>query len=124
MKKFIAVVLLVAVFATLGLTACGSKNDNTATTTAPQGTSGETKATVKTAKDGVLTMVTNAEFPPYEYYDGDKIVGIDAEVAQLIAENSDLLLKSWTATSTRSFPVFRVINTIWVWRVLPLTKTV
>lgn len=57
MKKFIAVVLLVAVFATLGLTACGSKNDNTATTTAPQGTSGETKATVKTAKDGVLTMV-------------------------------------------------------------------
>ena len=93
MKKFIAVVLLVAVFATLGLTACGSKNDNTATTTAPQGTSGETKATVKTAKDGVLTMVTNAEFPPYEYYDGDKIVGIDAEVAQLIAEKLGLTLE-------------------------------
>ena len=93
MKKFIAVVLLIAVFATLGLTACGSKNDNTATTTAPQGTSGETKATVKTAKDGVLTMVTNAEFPPYEYYDGDKIVGIDAEVAQLIAEKLGLTLE-------------------------------
>ena len=93
MKKFIAVVLIVAVFATLGLTACGSKNDNTATTTAPQGTSGETKATVKTAKDGVLTMVTNAEFPPYEYYDGDKIVGIDAEVAQLIAEKLGLTLE-------------------------------
>ena len=50
MKKFIAVVLLVAVFATLGLTACGSKNDNTATTTAPQGTSGETKVYRKDRK--------------------------------------------------------------------------
>lgn len=93
MKKFIALVLLVAVFATLGLTACGSKDDNTPTTAASQGTTGEAKATVKTAKDGVLTMVTNAEFPPYEYYDGDKIVGIDAEVAQLIAEKLGLTLE-------------------------------
>ena len=38
-------------------------------------------------------MVTNAEFPPYEYYDGDKIVGIDAEVAQLIAEKLGLTLE-------------------------------
>lgn len=93
MKKIIALVLLVAVFATLGLTACGSKDDNTPTTAASQGTTGEAKAAVKTAKDGVLTMVTNAEFPPYEYYDGDKIVGIDAEVAQLIAEKLGLTLE-------------------------------
>ena len=32
-----------------------------------------------------LTMATNAAFPPYEYYEGDKIVGIDAEIAALIA---------------------------------------
>ena len=32
-----------------------------------------------------LTMGTNAEFPPYEYYDGDQIVGIDAEIAAAIA---------------------------------------
>ena len=31
-------------------------------------------------------MATNAEFPPYEYYDGDSIVGIDVEIAQAIAE--------------------------------------
>ncbi|MBQ7399288.1 MAG: transporter substrate-binding domain-containing protein [Clostridia bacterium] len=34
----------------------------------------------------VLKMATNAYFKPYEYYEGDKIVGIDAEIAAAIAE--------------------------------------
>lgn len=33
-----------------------------------------------------LIMGTNATFPPYEYYEGDKIVGIDAEIAEALAE--------------------------------------
>ncbi len=33
-----------------------------------------------------LIMGTNAAFPPYEYYEGDKIVGIDAEIAEALAE--------------------------------------
>ena len=33
-----------------------------------------------------LVMATNAEFPPYEYFEGDKIIGIDAEIAQAIAD--------------------------------------
>lgn len=33
-----------------------------------------------------LVMATNAEFPPYEYIDGDKYFGIDVEVAQIIAD--------------------------------------
>ena len=33
-----------------------------------------------------LVMATNAEFPPYEFHDGDAIVGIDAEIAQAIAD--------------------------------------
>ena len=33
-----------------------------------------------------LTMATNAEFPPYEYIDGDKYFGIDVEVAKIIAD--------------------------------------
>ena len=33
-----------------------------------------------------LTMATNAEFPPYEYMENGEIVGIDAEIAQAIAE--------------------------------------
>ena len=36
--------------------------------------------------ENTLIMVTNAEFPPYEYYDGTEVVGIDAEIAQAIAE--------------------------------------
>ncbi len=34
----------------------------------------------------VLKMATNAYFPPYEYFEGEKIVGIDAEIAQAIAD--------------------------------------
>lgn len=33
-----------------------------------------------------LTMVTNASFPPYEYMDGEEMVGIDVEIAKAIAE--------------------------------------
>lgn len=43
--------------------------------------------------DGVLVMATNAEFPPYEYHEGDEIVGIDAEVAGLIAEELGMTLE-------------------------------
>ena len=38
-------------------------------------------------------MATNAEFPPYEYHEGDEIVGIDAEVAALIAEELGMTLE-------------------------------
>ena len=45
-------------------------------------------------EDGKLVMATNATFPPYEYYDADKqIVGIDVEVAGLIAEKLGLELE-------------------------------
>ena len=35
---------------------------------------------------GKLTMATNAFFPPYEFYKDNKIVGIDASVAQAICD--------------------------------------
>lgn len=34
-----------------------------------------------------LVMATNAEFPPYEYRDGDVVAGIDAEIAKAIADD-------------------------------------
>lgn len=40
-----------------------------------------------------LIMVTNAEFPPYEFFESDKIVGIDAEIAQLIADKLGMKLE-------------------------------
>jgi len=39
-----------------------------------------------------LRMGTNAEFPPYEYYEGDKVVGIDAEIAAAIADKLGMKL--------------------------------
>ena len=40
-----------------------------------------------------LVMATNAEFPPYEYHEGDAVVGIDAEIAKLIADKLGMELK-------------------------------
>ena len=71
MKKIIALALVIVL--ALGLMACGSKGAATAT-------------------EGKLTMATNAQFPPYEYYEGEEIVGIDAEIAGAIAEKLGLEL--------------------------------
>ena len=47
----------------------------------------EAKAEETSAAGGKLVMATNAEFPPYEYYDdGGSIVGIDIDIATAIAE--------------------------------------
>ncbi len=40
-----------------------------------------------------LVMATNAAFPPYEYVEGGKIVGIDAEIAAKIAEKLGMELE-------------------------------
>ena len=48
---------------------------------------------IATVNEGVLTMATNAYFPPYEYYDGDAIVGIDVEIAEAVAQKLGLELK-------------------------------
>lgn len=76
MKKLISIGLILA--CTVAMTACGSKKEET-------DSKGEDKKT--------LVMATNAEFPPYEYYEGDKIVGIDAEFAAAIAEKLGMELK-------------------------------
>ncbi len=45
-------------------------------------------------EDNVLTMGTNAAFPPYEFVDDDgNIVGIDAEIAAAIAEKLGMELE-------------------------------
>lgn len=37
-------------------------------------------------EEGKIVMATNAEFEPFEYKDDDKIVGIDVDIAQAIAD--------------------------------------
>ncbi len=40
----------------------------------------------KKSAAGELIMATEATFPPYEYRDGDKIIGIDVEIVQEVAD--------------------------------------
>lgn len=112
MKKLLAVML--AGILCVSIAACGEKKEDTAASDAAQTTeetAGEaaveetadaesadaaaesTDAAVKTVTEGVLTMGTNAAFPPYEFYEGDVIVGIDAEIAQALAEKLGLELE-------------------------------
>ena len=76
MRKVIRAVLIVLAIAMLPVTAygCGGKSNIT-------------------VEKGVLIMATNAEFPPYEFWEGNKIVGIDAEVADAIAKKLGLTLR-------------------------------
>ena len=73
LSRVVSVLLLVAMSAML-VVGCGSKKSG------------------MTVEEGKLIMGTNAAFPPYEYYEGDTIVGIDAEIAQAIADELGLEL--------------------------------
>ncbi len=86
MKKLVALMLALATM-TLMFTACGENNEKNAVL------KDEEKKEMMLAEDGYLTMATNAEFPPYEFYENDKIVGIDAEIADAIAKKLGLELK-------------------------------
>lgn len=78
MKKLISALLIAACVCSVA--ACGSKKESESQDDASQ-------------EGGTLVMATNAEFPPYEYYEGDEIVGIDAEIAQAIADELGMTLK-------------------------------
>jgi len=72
MKK--AVALLTVLLMLLSLCACGNSGN-------------------RTANQGVLTMATNATFPPYEYVSGQGVVGIDVDIARAVAEKLGLKLQ-------------------------------
>ncbi len=68
MKKIIALILCVMTLICL-FTACGAK--------------GKTLDEVKAA--GKLTVATSPDFPPFESLEGDKVVGIEVDIMNLIA---------------------------------------
>ena len=111
MKKKVLAITMAALMAA-SLTACGggaketTAADTTAATaeektedTTAAGSKDETSAeaaeteAAKEAAGGKLVMATNAEFPPYEFHDGDSIVGIDAEIAKAIADELGMELE-------------------------------
>lgn len=73
MKKFTKVLalLLAALFVVGCFAACST----------PQEPADDPEAEAPT-----LTLATSADFPPYEYVDGDQYAGIDIEIAQAIAD--------------------------------------
>ncbi len=98
-SKLVALFLVAAM--AMSLVACGSSSTTEETTEATTEVATEEateevaeEATTEftTSVEGQLIMATNAQFPPYEYYDGDEIVGIDAEIAQAIADKLGLEL--------------------------------
>ena len=109
MKKNV-LVLAAAVCMAAALTACGSSNSTAETTAAAAETTtadtaaGSTDTAADTAADtsaaeetegagGKIVMVTNAEFPPYEYHENNTIVGIDADIARAIADQMGMELE-------------------------------
>lgn len=72
MKKILAIVLMLTMALTFA--ACGGEE-------------------ATTEGDNTLIMATNAEFPPYEYYEGGEIVGIDAEIGAAIADKLGMEFK-------------------------------
>lgn len=91
LTKIAALLMALALIVTAFAACSGDKNTDPSkadSSNADTSNSADANAVKYTARkdDGKLIMATNATFPPYEYKDGDKIVGIDAEVAEKIAE--------------------------------------
>lgn len=68
MKKIMSL-MLAGVMSVALLAGCGGKDDNK------------------------LTMATNAEFPPFEYLEGEEIVGADVDMAKAVAEELGMELE-------------------------------
>ncbi len=104
-KRFLALAL--AAMTAFSMAACGSSASSETSSDAAADTSTDASASTDTASsdtstdasasssgrtldeikaDGKIIMVTNAEFEPFEYKDGDDIVGIDVDIAKAIAD--------------------------------------
>ena len=74
MKKIGIVVIACIAALSLVLVGCGSSSK-------------------KLIKDGTLTVLTNPEYEPFEYIEGDQIVGYDMDLAKMVADKLGLKLE-------------------------------
>ncbi len=93
MKKFSKIMAAtlagVMLMSMIGCNNGGGETSNTASNPGSS-TPAASTAEIKTAVDGKLTWATSADFPPYEFIENDKVVGIDAEVMAYVAEKLGL----------------------------------
>lgn len=86
MKRSVSL-LLIAVLLCGAFSACSAKKEADpagATTQAPEETTAQ-KKTEPEKKAEPLVIATNATLAPYEYYDGETVIGIDMDIASLLA---------------------------------------
>ena len=93
MKKILAIAL--AAVMVLSLAACGGSSAPAPAAEAAKEEAAPAASAVKTVQEGKLIMATNAAFPPYEFIDddGSTIVGVDAEIAGMVAKELGLELQ-------------------------------
>jgi ABC-type amino acid transport substrate-binding protein len=89
MKKLIAF-LIVATMMTSLLVACGTKDNagdlNNSTGTSEENKDNNQKDDTAADEDDTIIVGTEAGFAPYEYMEGNEVVGIDMDIAQAIAD--------------------------------------
>ena len=78
MKKVISVLLMMVMIIAL-TTGCSSQSAGQPA----ENTTNQQEA----AENNTLVMYTNAEFPPFEYFEGENIVGVDVDIANEIAKD-------------------------------------
>ncbi|MCL5986719.1 MAG: basic amino acid ABC transporter substrate-binding protein [Actinobacteria bacterium] len=101
-NKVLLAVGVFLLFTTLLMSSCAKQvttetEETTTQETAAQETKAEETKEVEivpppTIKPGVLTVGSDATWPPMEYVKGDKIVGFDVDMAQAIADKLNLEL--------------------------------
>lgn len=84
MKKLLC--LIISIMMLIGLVGCGQSKDNTQA-------NGENAAQSDGGEKKVIVMGTNAEFPPFEYREGDEVLGFDVEIAKKVAEKLGMELQ-------------------------------
>lgn len=96
MKKIkqIGFLVLALLLALTLLAGCGGGNAEQSSAPSQDTTTSESpSATASESTGGVLRMGTNAAFPPFEYKEGDEVVGLDVDISKKIAENLGMTLE-------------------------------
>lgn len=101
MKKLLSLMVVMAMVAAL-FTGCGTKDEagsggdtqNDAVTETPEATKAPSES--EGSGDNTLIVGTEAGFAPYEYMEGDKVVGVDMDIAKAIADamGKELVIKN------------------------------
>jgi polar amino acid transport system substrate-binding protein len=92
MKKRLLALLVITMMVAALFAGCGTKedtgsNDSTGTTDNAGSATTAPDNSASTGSSDTLIVGTEAGFAPYEYMEGDKVVGVDMDIAQAIADS-------------------------------------